>query len=180
MPSPEQLATVAKEWILKADEDLLAASHLLKAGEECPTATIGFHAQQCVEKCLKAVLVLKSIEFPKTHDIEKLVGLLPLDVVITLPIADQRILSVYGTVTRYPGDYEPVTVKEARRAVSMARRVRRSIRTEFLSELKATPPSNRLTEAERDLKGVLHRPRRKPVSPDAMRKVIRQRGSSLL
>ena len=128
---------VAKEWILKADEDLLAASRLLKSGKECPTATIGFHAQQCVEKCIKAVLVSKSIEFPKTHDIEKLVGLLPLDVVITLPVADQRVLTVYGTITRYPGDYEPVTEKEARKAVSMARCVRRSIQIGFA--LKRNP-----------------------------------------
>jgi HEPN domain-containing protein len=128
MPSAEQLATVAREWIFKAEEDFQSAVHLLKVGKACPTATIGFHAQQCIEKYMKALLVIKSIEFPKTHDIEKLVGLLPLDVVINLPIAEQRTLSIYGTVTRYPGDYEPITVTEARKAVSMARRVRRELR----------------------------------------------------
>jgi HEPN domain-containing protein len=128
MPSPEQLAAVAMEWMLKSEEDLQAATHLLKMGKECPTATIAFHAQQCVEKHLKALLVVRSIEFPKTHDIEKLVGLLPLDVVISLPVTEQRSLSIYGTVTRYPGDYEPVSVQDARKAVSMARRVRRDLR----------------------------------------------------
>jgi len=129
MPSHEQLAKVAREWILKAEEDLQSAAHLLNVRKGCPTATIGFHAQQCIEKYMKALLVIKSIEFPKTHDIEKLVGLLPLDVVITLPVADQRTLSIYGTVTRYPGDYEPITVKDARKAVSMARRVRLELRS---------------------------------------------------
>ncbi len=129
MPSPEQLAIVAKEWLLKAEEDLQAATQLMRAGKECPTATIGFHAQQCVEKYLKSLLVLKSIEFPRTHDIEKLIRLLPLDIAVTLPVAEQRTLTIYGTVTRYPGDYEPVTVKDARKAVAMARRVRREIRS---------------------------------------------------
>lgn len=116
------------EWIRKGEEDLRAAAYLLKLGKECPTATIGFHAQQCVEKHLKALLVVRGIDFPKTHDIEKLVVLLPLDAIISLPVSDQRTLSIYGTVTRYPGDYEPVSVKDARKAVSMARRVRRDLR----------------------------------------------------
>ena len=129
--------TVAREWILKAEEDLQAAGHLLKMGRKCPTATIGFHAQQCIEKYMKALLVIRSIEFPKTHDIEKLVGLLPLDVVISLPITEQRTLSIYGTVTRYPGDYEPITVKDARTAVSSARRIRRELRAVLPTHTRA-------------------------------------------
>lgn len=124
MPSPEQLKTVALEWILKADEDLKAAVTLMKTGKDCPAATVGFHAQQCVEKCLKAQLVLHGVEFPKTHDIETLVNRLPVDGVSTLPVRAQRILTTYATVTRYPGDYDPVTLKDARQAVSWARRVR--------------------------------------------------------
>jgi HEPN domain-containing protein len=128
MASREQLATVSREWIRKADEDLQAASYLLKLGKICPTATIGFHAQQCVEKLIKALLVVRGIDFPKTHDIEKLVSLMPLDAIISLPVSEQRTLSIYGTVTRYPGDYEPVSVKDARAAVSRAKRIRRELR----------------------------------------------------
>jgi len=116
------------EWKLKAEEDFQAAIFLLKSGKQCPTAAVGFHAQQCVEKYLKAVLVLKNMEFPKTHDIERLVGLLPLDVIVTLPVSEQRTLTVYGTATRYPGDCEPVSTQDARKAVSAARRVRRQLR----------------------------------------------------
>ena len=36
----------------------------------------GFHAQQAVEKAIKAVLAAKNLTFPFTHDIEKLLGLL--------------------------------------------------------------------------------------------------------
>ena len=41
---------------------------------------------------------------------------------------DQARLTDYATVMRYPGDYETVSLTEARRAVATARRVRRQVR----------------------------------------------------
>jgi HEPN domain len=38
--------------------------------------TIGFHAQQAVEKLIKAALASRGIEYPRTHDIDRLVDLL--------------------------------------------------------------------------------------------------------
>ena len=38
-----------------------------------------FHAQQAAEKALKAVLVFRSVPFPKTHNIRTLMDLLPED-----------------------------------------------------------------------------------------------------
>jgi HEPN domain-containing protein len=74
--SNENIA-IAREWIIKAENDLKTASHTLKISSGCPTDTICFHAQQCVEKYLKAFLVYKGIDFPRTHDVERLVALLP-------------------------------------------------------------------------------------------------------
>jgi HEPN domain-containing protein len=37
---------------------------------------IGFHAQQAVEKLLKAVLANRNVEYPRIHDIDRLVDLL--------------------------------------------------------------------------------------------------------
>jgi len=87
-----------------------------------------FHAQQCVEKYLKAMLVLHAVDFPKTHDIEKLVDLLPRGVLASWKLDEQRRLTYYATVTRYPGDYEPILLSEAQRAVRIARRIRKEIR----------------------------------------------------
>ena len=64
---------VARQWIAKAENDLKNAAHTLRMDRGCPTDTVGFHAQQCVEKYIKAFLVLKGIDFPRTHDIERLV-----------------------------------------------------------------------------------------------------------
>jgi HEPN domain-containing protein len=128
MPGLNKLSAVAGEWVAKAEGDLKAAVYMLEMDDECPADSVGFHAQQCVEKYLKAFLVLKEIDFPKTHDIEKILALLPGDVRLPVSVEEQRTLTSYATLTRYPGDYEPVTLSEAKRAVRIARRMRRNLR----------------------------------------------------
>jgi HEPN domain-containing protein len=56
MPDPEKIAIVVSEWVAKAENDLTNAAHTLKLGKACPTDTVCFHAQQVVEKYLKALL----------------------------------------------------------------------------------------------------------------------------
>ena len=119
---------VAREWIAKAENDLKAAACALPLADECPTDVVCFHAQQCVEKYLKAALVLHGIGFPKTHDIRMLMGLLPQHIRPDVKPAMQDRLTEYATVTRYPGDYEPILFPEARKAVALARRVRSHVR----------------------------------------------------
>ena len=77
MRDPKQVAIVVREWVLKADNDLKAAVQILKLGADAPTDTVCFHAQQCIEKYLKAALVVCDVAFSKTHDLRELVGLLP-------------------------------------------------------------------------------------------------------
>jgi HEPN domain-containing protein len=129
MPASDRLIVeVVREWVEKAENDLKNAALTLRAGKEAPTDTVAFHAQQCVEKYLKALLTLRGIDSPKIHDIAELVARVGPDVLTSLSVEEQRRLTVYGTVTRYPGDYEPVSLAEARRAVALARRVRREVR----------------------------------------------------
>ena len=120
--------TVVREWVEKADNDLKNASHTLKLGADCPTDTVCFHAQQCVEKYLKALLVLRDTRFPKTHSISELLRLLPKDLWPRRDIREQEWLTDFAVTTRYPGDYEFIPLTEAREAVLMARRVRQDVR----------------------------------------------------
>jgi len=85
----------------------------MKMNNDCPLDAVCFHAQQCVEKYLKAFLVVEGIDFPKTHDIERLVSMLPENIWLKLSIEEQRRLTDYATVTRYPGDYEAIQILEA-------------------------------------------------------------------
>ena len=128
MREREKVITVVGEWVEKAENDLKNAAHTLKMGADCPTDTVCFHAQQVVEKYLKALLVLRGISFPKIHNIEELVALLPAADRPKLSDAEQDRLTDYATVTRYPGDDEPISLAEARRAVAVARRVRTEVR----------------------------------------------------
>jgi HEPN domain-containing protein len=128
MSEANEILVIARDWVQKAENDLKNAAYTLGMGEDCPTDTVCFHAQQCVEKYLKAFLVLKSINFPKAHDIKELIVLLPSNSRPKLTPEEQRRLTDYATVTRYPGDYEPISLAEARRAVKIARRVRNEFR----------------------------------------------------
>ncbi len=135
MPESRKGEAVAWEWVAKAENDLRSASHLLLI-EDCPTDTVCFHAQQCVEKYLKALLVAQGIEFRKIHDLGELVILLPPHLRPSLEENEQDRLTEYATITRYPGDYEPISLSEARQAVKISRRFRGGVR----KLLKEKPP----------------------------------------
>ena len=98
-----EVAQVAAEWVAKAEGDLKAAAQILKIKRECPTDTVVYHAQQCVEKYLKAVLSSEGIPFPKTHNIRLLVDLVPQAFSPSLDEDEQDMLTDYATGARYPG-----------------------------------------------------------------------------
>ncbi len=129
MNENERRLAVARGWIEKAENDLKNAGIALRAGMECPTDTVAFHAQQCAEKYLKALLSFKRIDFPRIHDIGELMR--ASGIMVKLSVEEQRLLTDYATVTRYPGDYEPVSLTEARHAVMLARRIRSAVRQEL-------------------------------------------------
>jgi HEPN domain-containing protein len=128
MRGDDAVLAVAAEWVAKAENDLLNATHTLKLGQRCPTDTVCFHAQQCVEKYLKALLVLHGVDFPKTHDLEALASRVRGGRKPALPPEELAKLKRYATVTRYPGA-EAISLAEARRAVSAAKRMRRAVRS---------------------------------------------------
>jgi len=55
MSEGDEILIVARDWVKKAN-DLKNAVHTLEMGDDCPTDTVCFHAQQCVEKYVKVFL----------------------------------------------------------------------------------------------------------------------------
>ncbi len=49
---------------------------ILRAHPDSPLASTCFHAQQCVEKAMKAVLAARQVFFRRTHDLEEIANLL--------------------------------------------------------------------------------------------------------
>jgi len=62
-------------WIIKALEDLRIMAHEMRLpSEEVVTSGVCFHAQQFVEKLLKAYLVSRGIAFGRAHNLEYLLA----------------------------------------------------------------------------------------------------------
>ena len=119
---------IVSQWVEKAEHDLRNAEHTLTLQEDCPFDTVCYHAQQCAEKYLKAFLISKSQDFPRTHDLRLLLQLaLPVSP-LELQMAEVTVLNRYAVEARYPGDWEPVTRAEAEEAVVTARKVKKEIR----------------------------------------------------
>ncbi len=106
----------ALRWLEKANEDVAVAHLLLREDHPDPAA---FHAQQALEKTLKALLVAAEQDVRRTHDLEALAtqanrhwpSLIP----SPFPLAD---LSQWYLVSRYPGiDETAPTSKEITAAV---------------------------------------------------------------
>jgi len=71
----KQPADLARAYLKLADRDIKALAQLLRS-PEIDDETIGFHAQQGAEKCIKAVLASVAVSFRKTHDLQTLMDLL--------------------------------------------------------------------------------------------------------
>ncbi len=76
-------------WLEFADRDLEASKKL--ANHEYLANIVIFHSQQCVEKCLKAILEEHNQDFPKIHGVTKL---------YELDLVDNVYID-----TRYPGNF---------------------------------------------------------------------------
>ena len=123
MKPPDQVAReLAHEWLAKADVDLSAGRALLSAADLFEV--VAFHSQQAVEKALKAFLVWRQVEFPKTHDIRRLLELsASADPDMAETLAGAAELTPYGVEYRYPGEYPPVSKEAAEQGLATARLV---------------------------------------------------------
>lgn len=73
-----------------------------------------YHAQQCAEKYLKALLIELGANPPKIHDLVRLSRLLtPLCAEWDWPIDELRLLSQSAVISRYPGDVAELLEAEA-------------------------------------------------------------------
>jgi HEPN domain-containing protein len=113
-------------WVARAKEDYSLARSALRRKRPL-TSGACFHAQQCVEKYLKAALVARGQTFPKTHDLSALNSLAAqAGIVVPIEPAELGPLSDAAVLARYPGD-QP-TLDEAREALEVAKAGRRFVR----------------------------------------------------
>ena len=93
------------EWIEKAEIDFATASREIRVGKVPNYDAVCFHAQQCAEKYLKAILQERSTPFSKTHNLTTLLDLLtPIEPSWELMRPNLERLNVFAVQIRYPGE----------------------------------------------------------------------------
>ncbi len=125
---------LARTWLRKARNDLITAVQTLQLPDG-PTDTVCFHAQQAIEKALKAALTYEDVAFPRIHNLVKLLDLAG----AFMPELDAHRgvfaeLSAYAVEMRYPGEGIDPTREEATRALAVAERVVDHVESQLSTE----------------------------------------------
>jgi len=127
-------ATV-KEWVQKAEEDFNIVERESRVRKHPSFNGICFHAQQCIEKLMKAWLIKKKKLPSKTHDLLILNELLIENGLLLNCSRDElRELSIGAVIFRYPG--ENADKEMAQGAKKLCRRLRKEL-LPFFSMIKS-------------------------------------------
>jgi HEPN domain-containing protein len=90
------------EWLKSAEMDFENITQIIHLEHLTPVAA--FHAQQCVEKCFKAVLEEHSKKVPKDHSTLRLYGLVKDLISIDVDMGVLTDLDDLYIESRYPGE----------------------------------------------------------------------------
>ena len=123
----DRMNPLTLESIEKAEEDYDMAALARQASRPFHDS-ICFHAQQCIEKYLKAWLQETDVPVPRTHDLEELLVLIE----PTLPAwaqwqPDFKRITEYAANSRYSGD--SATADDTEHAMRICDAVRQVVRT---------------------------------------------------
>lgn len=109
-------------WVERAEEDFILARTALRRKRPLAYGAC-FHAQQCAEKYMKALLISRGADFPKTHDLLLLNNLCSSNgILLEMDAKHLNTLTDYAVRTRYPG--EDPTAEDAKEAIELAKLVR--------------------------------------------------------
>lgn len=136
MPHDPELVAETRAWLARARNDLEAATFEETARPPF-TADIAFHAQQAVEKSMKAFLTWLGQPFRKTHSLEELgEQCLALDPGLRELVDLAVPLTEFAWKFRYPGDAEDPVPDEAGEALRVAREVYQAITARLPREVR--------------------------------------------
>ncbi len=120
-------------WLGRAESNLRIAHRA--RGEGVFLEDLCFEAQQAAEKALKALLIYLSGDYPRVHASTLLLERLEQHMVVPESVREVVELSDYAVQMRYPGDYYPVSEGEYERALELAERVLRWVRSQIGQEI---------------------------------------------
>ena len=116
-----------KEWVAKAEADFATAARELRTTESPNFDAVCFHAQPCVEKLMKALLINLSVIPPRSHDLADLGRRLdPVSKQWSWPVEELRFLTRASIDFRYPG--ESADREDATESLRIAAQLRAKLR----------------------------------------------------
>jgi HEPN domain-containing protein len=122
-PSEPKPATREAQALLRAAGRDLKTVELLLQHPDAPVPSVCFHAQQYLEKVMKAALVSNAVVFRRTHNLEELAGLLEQQgIELPLPREQLRQLIPFAVTIRYE-DIE-ITVSDINAVAEMMENAR--------------------------------------------------------
>jgi HEPN domain-containing protein len=126
LPSPDQREFAA--LLLRKAEGDIEVVRALVDNVSITDDAIGFHAQQAIEKAMKAVLAIHGVKFPRTHDLGFLLELADRDGVrIPDVVVEARWLTPWSAEFRYDDPPVPdeldrgASLRSAEQALTWAR-----------------------------------------------------------
>lgn len=126
------MSNVVREWVERAESDFRVAQRESLVTADPSYDAVCFHAQQCAEKLMKAVLISRGVTPPKTHDLVALSALLSSTLASwRWPAAELATLSAAAVDFRYPGS--SAEQAEADEALDICARLRQSLLSHFPS-----------------------------------------------
>ena len=118
---------LTREWIDKAEGDFATALREIRVRKSPNYDAVCFHAQQCAEKYLKAMLQEAEVPFGKTHHLIALLELvLGLEQSWELLRPQLQSLNTYSVSVRYPGETSDKAM--AQEALRLAKVIRAEAR----------------------------------------------------
>lgn len=110
---PRDGRDLARVLLDRADDDIRLVRRVVDDAD-IADAIVGFHAQQAVEKAIKAVLAAREIEYAKTHALGYLIGLVEANGIdAPTAVLDAGELSPWAVDFRYETDDEPALDRQA-------------------------------------------------------------------
>jgi HEPN domain-containing protein len=93
---------ITEVWLEKAREDLDVVPEIIS--REHLSGMVAFHSQQAVEKTMKGIIEEFEIGFVKTHNLERLLGVIGKQVNLDVDLNLIKRLDEVYISTRYPSD----------------------------------------------------------------------------
>lgn len=123
---PRDVGDEARILLGKATDDEIVLGKLAP-DPEIADGAVGFHAQQAIEKAVKAVLAARGVAYEYTHDLVRLVAQLEGTPEFPVALEDAQALTSFAVEIRYGGLLgdepldRPATVELVRSVMTWAR-----------------------------------------------------------